>query len=96
MRIFIFPFNYDYSSKFLGVFEYKTCLPFCIIAFILVLILSKLEVAVMTSIYLFILIFLPIFLLANTTIYKEPLLHFLICIVKHYISSRIYINNLKK
>ena len=35
MFTFIFPFNYDYSSKFLGIFEYKICFPFCIIGFIL-------------------------------------------------------------
>ncbi len=96
MRIFIFPFNYDYSPKFLGVFEYKTCLPFCIISFIFALVLSKLEVSIMTSMYIFILGLLPLFLLANTTIHKEPLLHFLICILKHYICSKKYINEYKE
>lgn len=92
---FIFPFNYDYSSKFLGVFEYKICFPFCIIAFILALILSKLDVPIMTSIYIYILGFLPCFLLANSTIQKEPLISFIICIIKHYLFSCIYINDSK-
>lgn len=95
MRTFIFPFNYDYSPRFLGIFEYKICLPFCIIAFIFAIVLSKLEVSLLTSIYFFILVFLPTFLLANSTIHKEPLFHFLICILKHYIYSNKYVNNYK-
>lgn len=93
MFTFIFPFNYDYSSKFLGVFEYKICFPFCIIGFILGLILSKLEVSAMTCIYIYLLGFLPCFLLANSTIHKEPLIFFIICIIKHYLFSGIYIND---
>ena len=93
MFTFIFPFNYDYSSKFLGVFEYKICFPFCIIAFVLALILSKFEVSITTSLYIYILGFLPCFLLANSTVQKEPLILFFICIIKHFLFSRIYIND---
>ena len=93
MFTFIFPFNYDYSTKFLGIFEYKICFPFCIIAFILALILSKFEIPLMTSIYIYILGFLPCFLLANSTIQKEPLIFFIICIIKHYLFSCVYIND---
>jgi hypothetical protein len=93
MFTFIFPFNYDYSTKFLGIFEYKICFPFCIIAFILALILSKFEIPLMTSIYIYILGFLPCFLLANSTIQKEPLIFFIICIIKPYLFSCVYIND---
>lgn len=93
MFTFIFPLNYDYSSKFLGIFEYKICFPFCIIAFILSFVLSKLEVQLMTSIYIYILGFLPCFLLANSTIQKEPLICFIFCIIKHFLFSAIYIND---
>lgn len=95
MRTFLFPFNFDYSPRFLGIFEYKTLLPFCIISFIISLILSELHAPIMTGIYIFILGILPLFLLSNTTIHKEPLIHFLFCIVKHYISSKKYINENK-
>ena len=93
MFTFIFPFNYDYSTKFLGIFEYKICFPFCILAFVLALILSKLEVPLMISLYIYILGFLPCFLIANSTIQKEPLISFIICIIKHYLFSCIYIND---
>lgn len=92
MFTFIFPFNYDYSAKFLGIFDYKICFPFCLIGFILFLILSKLRISLMTSIYIFILGWLPCFLLANSTIQKEPLISFIICIFKHYLFSRVYSN----
>ena len=91
MFTFIFPFNYEYSSKFLGIFDYKICFVFCLIGFGLFLILSKLEISLMTSIYIFLLCLLPCFLLSNSTIHKEPLISFLICIIKHYIFSRIYL-----
>lgn len=90
MKTFIFPFNYDYSNKFLGIFEYKIITPFCIIGLVLAIILTSLNVPIMISVYIFILGFLPIFLLANTTLFKEPLIHFLICIIKHYTNAHIY------
>ena len=93
MFTFIFPFNYDYSSKFLGIFDYKICFPFCLIGFALFLVLSKLEVSLMTSIYILLLVWLPCFLLANSTIQKEPLICFIICILKHYLFSRIYLKD---
>lgn len=95
MFTFIFPFNYDYSSKFLGIFDYKICFLFCLIGFVLFLILSKLQIPFMSSIYIFLLGWLPCFLLANSTIQKEPLISFIICIIKHYLFSKIYLNEKK-
>ena len=79
--------NYDYSNKFLGVFEYKTLIPSCIFGVILSIIIAKFCTNLQLGIMLFILIFLPIFLLVNTKIFNEPLLSFLICILKHYMFS---------
>ena len=95
MFTFIFPFNYEYQPKFLGIFNYKICLPFCLIGFALFLIFSKLEVPLLTSIYIFLLAWLPCFLLANSTIQKEPLISFIICILKHYLFSRIYSSDIE-
>ena len=95
MFTFIFPLNYDYSSKFLGILDYKVCFTFCLIGFVLFLILSKLAVPLMTTIYIFLLGWLPCFLLANSTVQKEPLISFLICIIKHYVFSKTYINTHK-
>lgn len=93
---FIFPFNYDYSLKFLGIFNYRILFWFCLLGFLLFLLLSKLQVSIMVSIYIFLLVWLPCFLLANSTIQKEPLIFFIICILKHYINSRIYLDTNEK
>lgn len=87
---YIFPLNFDYSSKFLGIFEYRILLPFCIFGFVLAFLLSRLNLSTVAAINSFILIFLPLFLLANTTIFKEPLIKFLICIIKHYLTAGKY------
>lgn len=42
MKMYIFPLNFDYANKFLGVFEYKTLTPSCIMGFFIALIISKL------------------------------------------------------
>lgn len=92
LKKYIFPFNYDYSNKFLGIFEYKTLFPFCILAFFIAFIISKLNLDSITSINIFTLVFLPLFLIFNTKVFNESLANFLLCIIKHYINSNIYIN----
>lgn len=91
MKKYIFPMNFDYSNKFLGLFEYKILLIFFVTGFLLAYFLSQLNISLLTSIYLFILVFIPSFLLANTTIFKEPLILFMFCIIKHYLKANIYI-----
>ena len=90
MKKLLFPLNFDYSSKFLGVFEYKILFPFCILGFVLAFVLSKLNISITISINIFIVIYFPIFLLANSKVFGEPLVKFLICIIKHFLSSNIY------
>ena len=91
MKMYIFPLNFDYSNKFLGILEYKTLLPTCIIGVILAIIISKISSDILTRYYIFHNNFLTIFLLANTKIFNEPLLSFLICIIKHYLYSGNFI-----
>lgn len=90
MKTFLFPLNFDYSSKFLGIFEYKLLLPFCIVGFCLATLLSNLNVSFILIINIFITIYLPIFLIANSKVFGEPLIKFLICIIKHFIFSCVY------
>ena len=39
MKKYIFPMNYTYSSKFLGILDYKTLLPLSIYASVLIFLL---------------------------------------------------------
>lgn len=90
MKKYIFPLNYDYSSKFLGIFEYKVLVPTAILAFIFGYTLKFIPLALTTKITIFTVIFIPLFLLLNTKIHKEPLIHFIICIVKHFLFCGTY------
>lgn len=92
MKTYIFPLNYDYSNKFLGIFEYKILTPFCILGFILILLLSKTDFSIMTKINIFILGFIPIFFIFNIKIFNESLISFLFTVIKHLLFSCIYIN----
>ena len=87
MKTYHFPLNFDYSSKFLGIFEYKILTPFCVFGFILAFVISKFNLSIIQSINTFILIYFPLFFVASTKIYGEPLFNFLICIIRHLISS---------
>ena len=90
MKTYIFPLNFDYSPKFLGMFEYKTLAPLAIFGFIFANILKLVEVTLTAKITIFLTIFIPLFLLLNTKIHKEPLLHFIFCIIKHFLFCGIY------
>ncbi len=95
MKKYIFPLNFDYSNKFLGIFEYKTLTPTCILGVILAIIISKLCENTLNGIVIFIIVFLPIFLLANTKIFNEPILSFALCIAKHYLTCSTFVNKSK-
>lgn len=88
---FIFPLNYDYSAKFLGIIEYKLLTPLVVYGIIIFLFLRFLELSFFTGLSIFTLLFLPIALLLNSRFYTEPFYKFFICILFHFIKSKIYL-----
>lgn len=53
MKMYIFPLNFDYSNKFLGILEYKTLVPTCIVGVILAIVISKISSDILTRYYIF-------------------------------------------
>lgn len=53
MRMYVFPLNFDYSNKFLGLLEYKTLLPTCILGVTLAFLISKISNDILTRHYIF-------------------------------------------
>lgn len=90
MKTYIFPLNYDYSPKLFGIFEYKTLVPLAILGFIFFKVLELFQLTLVTRLTIFTTIFIPTFLLFNTKIHKEPLFHFILCIIKHFLFSGTY------
>jgi hypothetical protein len=88
---FIFPLNYDYSAKFLGIIEYKLLTPLLIYGILIFLTLRCFELTFFTALCIFIFLFFPIALLLNSRFYTEPFYTFFVSIISHYIKSKIYL-----
>lgn len=91
MKKYFFPLNYDYLSKLFGIIEYKLLIPLVIFAIILALIISLFNFSIITKFGIFITIFLPIFLLFNTSVNHEPFYLFLFCLIEHYKNASTYL-----
>ena len=88
---YFFPLNYDYSSKFLGIIEYKLLTPISIYGAILFFILKSINLDFFSLAGIFVLLFFPPLLILNSTVYSEPFYSFIVAIIKHYVSSAIYL-----
>ena len=91
MYKFIFPFNYKYSEKLLGIIEYKILLPLCLYGGLLLLILHNLNFPFFTSSSLFIIFFFPTFLLSINNINGEPIYSFIFAFVLFHLNSKVYL-----
>jgi len=91
MDKFIFPMNYKYSTKFLGIIDYKTILPISIYACIIFLILYLLKIDIFFSFGIFIVLVLPPFLLLSFGINNQPAISYLLAIYKFHKSSNFYL-----
>lgn len=91
MKKYIFPLNFDYSNKLLGIIEYKILLYMCIFGFFIILLLSVLPFTTFVKFCIFITIFFPILFLVNTNINHIPFYILVYSIAKHYITSSKYI-----
>ena len=91
MQKFIFPFNYKYSTKFLGIIEYSTLLPLSIYAAILIAIFYLLKLDFFLSFGLFIIFVLPPFLLLSIGINNQPAISYIIAVYKFYKNSKLYL-----
>ncbi len=91
MSKFIFPLNYKYSEKLLGIVEYKVLLPLCTYGGLLVLILHNLNLTFFISSSIFIILFFPIFLLSINNINGEPTYSFIFAFACFYLNSKVYL-----
>lgn len=88
---FIFPRNYKYNNKILGVIDYSTAI-FDIIFFIIIyLILSALISDIYYRIFIFITLCLPLLLCSIIGFNNENFLYVLKYIINFLFSTKIYI-----
>lgn len=91
MSKFIFPLNYKYSEKLLGIVEYKILLPLCCYAGLLFLVLHNLDFEFFFSASIFIVLFFPLFLLSINTINGEPIYSFIFAFTRFHLNSKVYL-----
>ena len=91
MKKYVFPFNYDQSNRIMGILEYKLILPLSLYGGILLILLSLFSLSIFTKIGIFTILFFPLALLLNTSIYGEPFYIFAFFVMKHLLSAHKYL-----
>lgn len=91
MQKYIFPMNYKYSTKFLGLIDYSTLLPLSIYTLIIIVLLSFFRIDFFISFGIFIVLVLPPLLLLSIGINNQPAIPYIIAIYKFYKNSKLYL-----
>ena len=91
MKKFIFPLNYKYSAKFLGILDYSILLPLSLDAVVIVIIFYLLKLDFFIAFGLFIILVLPPFLLLSVGINNQPAISYVMSIYKFYKNSKLYL-----
>jgi len=88
---FIFPRNYNFKNKILGVIDYPTAI-FNIIFFIFVLGLFSIFIKKLSIRFLFVIIFyLPIFLFSIVGFNNENIVYAIFYIIKFLLKPKLYL-----
>ncbi len=88
---YLFPLNYKYSAKFLGLIEYNVLLPIAIFLGSIALLLYGLKVDFFLSIGIIILLGLPPILILSVGINGQPALPYFKAFIKFYFKNKVYI-----
>ncbi len=87
---FIFPKNYDFSFKLLGILSYFSIIVLIIWASFLYIILSFFLQSFIVKIYVFLILFVPVFLFSLLNKSNENILIILYYIVKYALRPKVY------
>ena len=88
---FIFPKNYNFKYKLLGFIDYSTAILDAIIGFVLFEIISIFTSSIATKIYIFIIMYVPIFLFSIFGLGRENILSVIYYLFKYFNNRGIYL-----
>lgn len=88
---FLFPLNYNYQEKFMGIIEYKILLPIALIVSIVIFILYNLKIDFFISFGIVIMVGLPPLLILSTGINGQPAIPYIKSIIMFHKKPKIYI-----
>lgn len=87
---FIFPKNYDYSFKLFGFINYSTVIINIIYALFIYFPINFFVYSIPIKIYLFIILFLPFFLLTALNSNGENIFIVFLYLIKYFFRQKIY------
>jgi len=90
---FIFPKNYNFRYKLLGFIDYTTAILDALIGCVLIFFLNIFISSIMTKIYIFIILFLPIFLFSIFGIGRENPISVFYYMFKFFKNKGIFLYN---
>lgn len=88
---FVFPKNYNFKPKLLGIIEYTTAIIDSIIALFLYIFVNFIFTSINLKIYFFITLFFPIFLISILGINKESIVSVFIYMFKFIKNRNVYL-----
>ena len=88
---FVFPQNYNFKNKFLGIIDYSTLIINVIIYLFVFSVCSLILKNITIRIFIFISLCFPLFILSITGLYNENILFVLIYMIKFFKNRRIYL-----
>lgn len=88
---FIFPKNYNFKPKLLGIIEYSTAIFDVILALFLYFILNIFIHDITIKISVFIILFFPILLISILGINRESFIDIIKYLYKFFINQKIYL-----
>lgn len=96
MEKYMFPSNYKFQAKFLGIIEYRYLLPIMIYLGILILILYSLQVDFIIGFAICISLGLPPILLLSIGVNGQPAVPYFMSIIKFTLKKqKLYLYNIK-
>lgn len=88
---FIIPQNYNFKPKLFGILDYPTALLNVSIIVILILFLRLIPFALVVKCIIFIVCYLPLFLVSIFGFYNENFILIFLYVFKYLISPKVYI-----
>ena len=88
---FIFPKNYDFKSKLLGIIDYSTAILDLIIGVVIYLLVNLIFENINLKIYVFTSLFFPVLLISILGINKENIISIVIYMFKFFKNQNIYL-----
>lgn len=88
---FIFPQNYNFKNKFLGVIDYSTLLLNVIWDLFVFSLINLIFQHITIKVFIFIIACLPILLFSIIGFNNENIIYIIIYLIKYFINSKLYL-----